>query len=104
MRHQSEDIAFAITYPGNIIVRTVWISRVRNVAVTIAITKDNALFVLEFFQGAIIANVITVSMSYWNAKHSALLQFIGERTISSLNTNKYMFADKVQITITDQSP
>src|SRR5690349_23154845 len=58
VRHQSEDVAFPVTNSRNVITRAVWVGFVGDVAVLVAIAKDDALFTLQFGERRVVANVI----------------------------------------------
>src|SRR5260370_28497280 len=68
----------------------------------VAIAKDDALLLLELLQRAIVADIISLCMSNWNAKHGSSLKLIRKGAVHSFNSYKDMFANEVQIAIADQ--
>src|SRR2546422_458684 len=99
MRHQAEHVAFPATDAGNIVPRAVWISGVGYLPIFVAIAKHDTIFTLELGEGQVVADIIPFGMRNGNAQHTRGAQFVRERRVRSLYTNKHMLADEVQIAV-----
>src|SRR5947208_4772506 len=59
MRHHSHDVTRTIANTGYIIARAVRIGLVSNATIKVAIAKNNSIFVLQFGQRRIVANIVS---------------------------------------------
>jgi hypothetical protein len=96
MRHETEHIAASITDAGDVISRAIRICIVRDLTTLVAVAEDDSFFTPESFERYIVANVIALSVSNWQAQNRTLFQFISKRSVCSLYPHADMFANEMQ--------
>jgi hypothetical protein len=102
MRHETEHIAASITDAGDVISRAIRICIVRDLTTLVAVAEDDSFFTPESFERYIVANVIALSVSNWQAQNRTLFQFISKRSVCSLYPHADMFANEMQAAIAYQ--
>src|SRR5689334_14737307 len=81
VRHQTQNVAFAVTNSGNVVTRAIRIGGVSDRAVLFAITKYDAVLALQFGDRRVVADVVAFGVRDRNAQHGTGRHFVGERTV-----------------------
>src|SRR4030095_9287475 len=103
MGHQPEYVARAITDAGNVVSRAVWVRRFSYCSALLTIPKDDPVLALQLCEGRIVAYVVSFGMCNRNSQYRSGGHLVGVRRVRSFNAHREVFANKVQISVADQS-
>src|SRR5690554_4354684 len=104
MRHHSKYIPFGIANTGNMVNGAVKISFGAQIALCIAITKQDLLIILKLFKAIVINKVVALPVGYRKVEHLAFLQVACKHGIGGFAADKYIFADKLKRLIVQHGP
>src|SRR5437868_8323394 len=102
MRHQTEHVALPVTNACNVITRAIWVGGVSERAIAFTITKDDAVFLLKLRECLVVADIVSFGVCDGNAKHRTSLQLVSKWAIGRFDAHVDVFADEVQVAITNQ--
>lgn len=103
MRHQAKYIAPAVADARDVVSRPVGIGAVCDIALLIAITKDDSVFALKLGQRLIVTDVVSLGMRDRKPEYGSTSHFIGEWSVGSFHSNKNVFTNEMQVPIAYQS-
>src|SRR5580765_263529 len=104
MRHHAEDVPVEVADACDVRASPVWVSRVGDLAVRIAVAKDDLAVLLERVKSRIVASVIAFGMGDGDREDLAGIDLGGERRILVFELEVYVFADKMQPRVSHQRP
>ena len=103
MRHESEDVAFAVTDSRDILQGTIWIRRWIQRALRRCITKNDLPVFVQPLERRSIRKETALAMGNGHSQKRSLRATVRKRRIRNLNPGRHHLANKVERTIPHQS-